>query len=163
MGSASWLIPAVKRRYFTPSWGLAAAAVLFSVGALATRTGGDRAAAERLLQTVGSAEVAKEPAAKAKEALKRSDDARGAGDTKHGDMLDAVGHQWAEVAADVQRAVAIETELAQVNQAVTEAETKVVRGRVLLEETVARKGRAKSQLDKLDAKSGPGVAKPVKP
>ncbi len=162
----SWLIPAVNTRYLTRTWRLAVAASLVSLAAYATRTGGDRAAAERLIATVGSAGVASEPIAKAKDALKRSDNARGAGDTKHGDMLDAVGHQWAEVAHDVTRAVAIEAELEKVNAAVTDAETKVVRGRALLEETVARKGRAKSQLEQLESKSStksdksPGKAKP---
>ncbi len=127
--------------------------------ALTARAGGDdRARAEGLLAAARanpSAErLAGEPLGKAKDALRRAEDARRSGDSHHAALLDALGREWAETAETVLRAQAAERRAAELERQTADLETKTTRARTLLEETVARRGRARADIDALEASDG---------
>lgn len=132
-------------------------AVLASAPASANR-GGDREIASGLIAELrknrAAAAFAKEPIDKAAHALRRAEDARAAGDHEHGAELEALAREWAETGGDLVRAAAVEQKLAKIQKEHSETETKLVRARALLEETVARRGRAKTRLDALEAERG---------
>jgi uncharacterized protein (DUF2235 family) len=84
--------------------------------------------------------------AKAKAAQKRAQSARGAGDLQHATELDVLALTWAQVAADLLRASASEKRLAELQRAVADLEQRAVRTQALLEQTIARRGRAEQNL-----------------
>lgn len=133
------------------------AALLLSltVGASAT-SGSDRDVAARIVTELEKqqqqARLAKEPLAKATSALGRAADARAAGDHVHGARLEALAREWAETATDLVRAATVEQKLASVQKQLTDTETRLVRARALIEETVARRGRAKDKVEELERK-----------
>ncbi len=92
--------------------------------------------------------------ARAKDALRRSDEARGGGDTTHAALLDALGLEWAETARDLSRAAAAEKKLAEVQQRIGDTEQKLTRAKALLDDTVARRGRAEQKLRDLEQPDG---------
>jgi hypothetical protein len=132
-------------------------AILASAPASANR-GGDRETASHVIAELrknhAAAAFAKEPIDKAAHALRRAGDARAAGDHEHGAELEALAREWAETGADLVRTAAVEQKLAKVQKEHSEIETKLVRARALLEETVARRGRAKTRLEALEAERG---------
>ncbi len=131
-----------------------ALALSLAVGASATN-GSDRDVATKIVSELSAqpkqAALAREPLAKAKSALERAADARAAGDHVHGARLEALAREWAETGTDLVRAAAVENELADVQKQLTDTETRLVRARALIEETVARRARAKHELDELEA------------
>jgi chromosome segregation ATPase len=153
------------------SAGLAALALLTSLGgaALATRSGSDRDRAEGALAALASqsahARLAREPMAAARRALARSDEARAAGDTRHAPELDALAREHAELGTDLVRAALAEQKLGDVQKELTAVETQLTRARSLLEETLARRGRARAKLDQLEArkKAAPEQSPAAKP
>ncbi|MEI9940532.1 MAG: hypothetical protein WDO69_25235 [Pseudomonadota bacterium] len=86
------------------------------------------------------------PVAKAKAAQQRAQSARGAGDLQHATELDALALTWARVADDLVRTAESEKKLADVQKAVAELEQKAVRTQALIEQTIARRGRAEQNL-----------------
>ncbi|HMR81328.1 MAG TPA: hypothetical protein PKD61_39720 [Polyangiaceae bacterium] len=139
-----------------PAFILAASLSLASV-ALATR-GDDRGRAQAVLAEIpapsSASSPAAEPMARAKDALRRSDEARGGGDTTHAALLDALGLEWAETARDLSRAAAAEKKLAEVQQRIGDTEQKLTRAKALLDDTVARRGRAEQKLRDLEQPDG---------
>jgi hypothetical protein len=122
--------------------------------ALASRTGDDRARAEALVTELeripAHAQLAHEAIEKAKQSARRADEARAAGDRAHAPELDALGREWAETGADLVRAADAEKELDKVQRELTRVETQTTRARALLEETLARRGRARAKLEELE-------------
>jgi hypothetical protein len=118
--------------------------------------------------------IVQDPVAKAKAAAQRAQNARGAGDLQHATELDALALTWAQVADDLVRAAQAEKKLSELQKTVTDLEQKAVRTQALIEQTIARKGRAEQNLQhepelgakqapapsKADEKSKPAVAKP---
>lgn len=137
-----------------------ALATLISGGALAAR-GSDRDAAEATLASLKSdkaaTQLAAEPIEKAEHALRRASDARAAADLEHASLLEALGREWAETGRDLTRAADAEKKLADTQKRTAEVETKLARARALLEETVARRGRAKEKLEKLESEKKAGT------
>ena len=86
------------------------------------------------------------PVAKAKAAQQRAQSARGAGDLQHATELDALALTWAKVADDLVRTAESEKKLADVQKAVADLEQKAVRTQALIEQTIARRGRAEQNL-----------------
>jgi len=86
------------------------------------------------------------PVAKAKAAQQRAQSARGAGDLLHATELDALALTWAKVADDLVRTADSEKKLAEVQKAVAELDQKAVRTQALIEQTIARRGRAELNL-----------------
>jgi colicin import membrane protein len=130
------------------------AVALFVSLSAAADSGSDRDVASRLISELGKqpaqAKLAHEPLDKAAKALQRAEDARAAGDQLHGAELEGLGREWAETASDLVRAASVEQKLAGVQKELTETETRLVRARALIEETVARRGRAKEKLEQLE-------------
>jgi hypothetical protein len=135
---------------------LASGALALVLVAQALAAGGsDREVAsdvvERLAKQPDSAAVAHEPIEKARHALRRAADARASGDHLHGAELEALAREWAETGRDLVRAAAAEKKLAATQRELLETETRLIRARALLEESVARQGRAKQKHDQLEA------------
>src|SRR6185369_10022990 len=122
----------VKRARLSAIFGLALASLPplgFEHEALAA--GPDPAAeAQSLLNKLDAPEtrsLVQEPVAKAKAAQQRAQSARGAGDLQHATELDALALTWAKVADDLVQ--------------------KAVRTQALIEQTIARRGRAEMNLN----------------
>ncbi len=133
------------------------AALCLTTAVFAAR-GDDRPEAEALLKEVSaspqSASIAAEPIQRAKDALRRSTEARGGGDSAHSALLDSLGLEWAQTARDLHRAVRAERQLAEVQKLVGDTELKLTRAKALLDDTVARRGRAQHKLKTLEKPHG---------
>jgi hypothetical protein len=131
---------------------------LVAVSALAADS--DREIARGLIDEVkkdaGSAKLARDPIEKAEHALRRGNDARAAGDHLHGTLLESLGRTWAETGRDLVSAARTERKLQEVSKQQTEAETRLLRARALLEETVARAGRARQRIEQLEKERSGG-------
>ncbi|MBN2197494.1 MAG: hypothetical protein JW751_32245 [Polyangiaceae bacterium] len=111
---------------------------------------GDGRAARATLATL-SAEPARSALTRreierAEDALVRAEDARAAGDPEHAARLEALGREWADTGADLARTVAAEERTTAAERRAAELEAKARRARTLLEQTIARRGRAEAQL-----------------
>lgn len=139
-----------------------AAALSLAGAAFATREGDDRDRAEAALATLERvpehARLGHELVSEARRALRRADEARAAGDTRHAPDLDALGREQAETATDLVRAVEAEKKLVLVQKQISDVETRTSRAKALLEEAVARRGRAQVRLDELDQKAAAAPA-----
>jgi hypothetical protein len=117
---------------------------------LAHAAGPDPAAeAQSLLNKLDAPEtrsLVQAPVDKAKAAQERAKSARGAGDLQHATELDALALTWAKVADDLRRTAESEKKLADVQKAVADLEQKAVRTQALIEQTIARRGRAEQNL-----------------
>ncbi|HYP88450.1 MAG TPA: hypothetical protein VEQ59_09855, partial [Polyangiaceae bacterium] len=103
------------------------------------------------------------PVEKAKAAQQRAQNARGAGDLQHATELDALALTWAKVADDLLRTAESEKKLAEVQKAVAELDQKAVRTQALIEQTIARRGRAELNLKNAPTTSSTGKAEVTKP
>jgi hypothetical protein len=122
--------------------------------ALAAQSDDESAIAELSRDQPHSALV-KEPVRRANEALARAKAMDRTGDTSHARLARALAHLWARVAFDLIRASALEQKARLAERNLDELETKTVRGRALLEETAARRGRAKEALEQLEREPPP--------
>src|SRR5262245_26714044 len=115
--------------------------------------GDDRNAALKLIGVVEAvpahAALAREPLQRARHGLQRAGDARAAGDRNHAAMLEALGREWAETGVDLVRAAEAEKKLGEIQTKTADLESKAVRARALVEQTVARRGRAEEKLEQL--------------
>ena len=132
----------------------------------AARAAGPDPAAEttRLLAALDKPEtraVVQDPVAKAKAAQQRAQSARGAGDLQHATELDALALTWAQVADDLLHTAASEKKLADLQKAVSDLEQKAVRTQALIEQTIARRGRAEQNLK--SQPTAPAASKSSKP
>ena len=93
------------------------------------------------------------PIDKAKQALARARAMDQAGDVRHGAALRAVAREWVDCARDVVRTSQTEARAEKAEKTLDDLETKRARGRALLEETIARRGRAQALLDQLERES----------
>jgi hypothetical protein len=156
----------VKRARRPAAFGLSSAlvstlSVLASFGfeAAAHAAGPDPAAEAQSLLTKldapGTRSLVQAPVAKAKAAQQRAQNARGAGDLQHATELDALALTWAQVADDLVRTAEGEKKLAEVQKAVADLEQKAVRTQALIEQTIARRGRAELNLKNAPPPTGP--------
>ena len=108
------------------------------------------------------------PLANAKKALERAHrGAKGASwapedkaAARQAELLRAVAGAWLDVARDLARTVEAEKAANETLKKLDDAETRVSRGKALLEETIARRSRVQAQLDALDH---PKAAPPSSP
>jgi len=151
----------VKRARLSAALALAT----LSVTGFARATGPDPGAeAQRLvtlLDAPATRTIVADPLAKAKAAQQRAQNARGAGDLHHATELDALALTWAQVADDLVRTAAAEKKLAELQKQVSELEQKAVRTQALIEQTIARRGRAEQNL--ANAEAVKPAAKPAPP
>ena len=99
-----------------------------------------------LLDTPATRAIVADPLAKAKAAQQRAQGARGSGDLHHATELDALALTWAQVADDLVRTAAAEKQLSELQKQVTDLEQKAIRTQALIEQTIARRGRAEQNL-----------------
>ena len=99
-----------------------------------------------------AARVASESIDKAKDALRRADQLRAAGDQKRGAMLEETALEWASASELLDKTAQSEKQLIALQTRTTDLETKVFRAQALVEQTVARRARAEEALHKLDEK-----------
>ncbi|MEZ4294621.1 MAG: hypothetical protein R3B70_06570 [Polyangiaceae bacterium] len=119
---------------------------------------GDGQTAEQILKKLDAADakikaVVAEPVKQARKALERAHGARTAGDTTHARLLDALALEWAHTAEMLARAAASEEAALAAQKKAHDAGTQLERGRTLLEETQARKGRAEAELARVEAEA----------
>jgi hypothetical protein len=157
----------VKRARLSAIFGFALAGLPplgFEHEALAA--GPDPAAeAQTLLKKLDAPEtrnLVQDPVAKAKAAQQRAQSARGAGDLQHATELDALALTWAKVADDLVRTAESEKKLAATQKAVADLEQKAVRTQALIEQTIARRGRAEMNLNNASPAAGAAAGKPTK-
>ncbi|MFO0660296.1 MAG: hypothetical protein U0165_10775 [Polyangiaceae bacterium] len=126
---------------------------------------GDRAEAERLVAELTSqtdaAEVAKNELNQAKRALERAKGARDAKDTLHGEQLEKLARVWAETARDSVRASRTEAEASAIQTQSSDGKAKLARDRVLLEETISRRGRADVELKRVEKEAAERQREPL--
>lgn len=83
---------------------------------------------------------------------------------RHANLLRALAGEWLDVARDLVRTVDAEKAANAALKALDDAQTKIVRGKLLLEETIARRGRSQAQLEALDkAKTETPAQSPAAP
>jgi len=156
----------VKRARLPAAFGLAPAlvpalaiAVVFGFEPTALAAGPDPATeAQSLLGKLDAPEtrtLVQAPVAKAKAAQQRAQSARGAGDLQHATELDSLALTWARVAEDLARTAESEKRLAEVQKAVADLEQKALRTQALIEQTIARRGRAEQNLKSAPPTAGP--------
>jgi hypothetical protein len=145
----TWLRSPVKRARLLAAFALVTLSV-FGFEPPARAAGPDPAAeAARLIAKLDAPDVrriAQDPLAKAKAAQQRAQNARSAGDLQHATELDTLALTWAEVAGDLARAAESEKKLEELQKTVSALEQKAVRTQALLEQTIARRGRAEQNL-----------------
>lgn len=151
----------MKRARLPAIFGLALAGLPpLGIAHEALAAGPDPAAeVQSLLKTLDTPEtrsLVQEPVAKAKAAQQRAQSARGAGDLQHATQLDALALTWAKVAEDLVRTAQSEKKLAETQKAVAELEQKAVRTQALIEQTIARRGRAELNLSNAAPASSAG-------
>ncbi|MCB9586310.1 MAG: hypothetical protein H6718_12980 [Polyangiaceae bacterium] len=144
---------------------IAALVLIVSGAAYAARESGDRARAEQLLGGLSSADpkLVAEPVKNAKAALKRADDMRASSDLEHAELSEGVAFEWAATAGDLTRAAKSEGEVDKLAKDLKAVETKKLRAQALLEETIARRERAKGKLKDFEepkTEPDPKAAKP---
>jgi len=110
-----------------------------------------------LLDAPATRTIVADPLAKAKAAQQRAQGARGSGDLHHATELDALALTWAQVADDLVRTAAAEKQLSELQKQVTDLEQKAIRTQALIEQTIARRGRAEQNLT--NAETGKPAAK----
>lgn len=143
--------------------GLLATAEAFSAGELSA---GERA--QQLIASLearqGQAKVAREPLERAKTILGRAHEARADQREAQARLLEDFALEWALTGVDLLAVHGLEQQAAKLEHQQTEAETRLRRARALLEETETRRGRAVTELKRLDPSAEePKPAQPATP
>jgi hypothetical protein len=109
-------------------------------------------------QAVGSSgagsALTREPVEAAQHALERASGARLAGDVRQAELLEGLAREWAETARDLVRAAKTEADATQLEGRAAQAVLRAERQRALLEEAIARRGRAEAELQRLSVDAG---------
>jgi hypothetical protein len=104
------------------------------------------------------------PAGSARKALERATGARLAGYVRQGELMEGLAREWAETARDLVRAAKSESEAADLQTRAAQAAVRAERQRALLEEAIARRGRAEVELERVTgdggAKAAPSASAP---
>jgi hypothetical protein len=129
--------------------GTAALVAASAVAATRDRVADVQQLLKQLQQYPAHATLAREPIAHAERALRRGADARAARDHEHAALLEQLAEEWAVTGRDLIRASDAERDASKIEQQLAEAETRRLRARALIEETVSRKQRAEQKLQDL--------------
>jgi hypothetical protein len=147
---------AIASRATLPS--LAALTVLATFGGLAVSArpgqadGDDRGVAEALVKPaapLGPAAVTAEAVEQTSDALERATRFRAAGDESHAMAADGLAREWAETARDLGLAAAAEKMADDRKRQAIQAQAQLQRTKALVEESIARLGRLRAELDAL--------------
>jgi hypothetical protein len=139
--------------------GLSVALLLTAAIAYAKSSDNAAEAAQQQIKAIEGSEkkeIAREPVDKANDALKRAANARASQDERHAALLEALALEWAGTGSELLRSAELENKAAELEKQARETEAKAVRAVAIIEEAVARKGRAKLELEQQGSKaSGP--------
>lgn len=128
--------------------------LVVGVGARAFAMEDDRALAESTLREVEAKpqaqELAKEPLARAHEALDRGQRLRDVRDEPRARLCDGLARTWAETARDVVKAAEAEARARAAREGALDAGAQLERERASLEEGLGQAGRLKAQLEALE-------------
>lgn len=113
---------------------------------------------QQLKRYPAHAELARDPIQRAEHALRRARDARAAGSHEHAAALESLADEWANTGRDLVRASEVERTASRAETEASELETRLIRARALIEETVARRGRAAELLEQLESNAAAGGA-----
>jgi hypothetical protein len=140
------------RRVVSVALGLA---LLLAGAAYAAEVDSNTRARALLLELESSSEAsaAREPVQRSNEVLKRAENTRQQNQEVQARLLDDLALEWAETARDLVKVSQLEQEARSLDEKLVQAETKVRRARALLEETETRRGRAQTELLRLDPES----------
>ena len=149
-------MPGVLRAAFGKYLALAVVAgSACSAGISAAAASDDESAVNELGHDTAHAALIRGPLLRAQEALTRAKSMDRAGDAAHARLARALAHEWTRVALDLIRAASTEEKARLTEKSLDEVATKTVRGRALLEETAARRGRAREALEQLEHEPPP--------
>lgn len=95
---------------------------------------------------------------RAKQALERADALGTEAVPKYRELLQQTGLEWAEVARDLQRTLAAEQAADAIEAELGKVQTDLVRAHAAVEQAMARLGRARSEVDTLQAGARPATA-----
>jgi hypothetical protein len=101
----------------------------------------------KLEQEASEAPVIATAVGRAKEALQRATQLRGAGDEAHAKAADGLAREWAETAHDLARAADAERTASELRRKAVDAQARLERSRALVEEAIARAGRLRAELE----------------
>jgi chromosome segregation ATPase len=133
--------------------GCAAAIVLVALisPAIARATEDDRAATERMVTELdhdsAHATLTADAVAHARKALERALRMRQSGDDARARETEGLARRWVELGRDLARTADAEAQAGLLRSAATDAGAHVERERALLEETIARTGRLKAEIE----------------
>lgn len=135
---------------------------LAAFSALADRPATDRAVTQQILSqhapdAAPPSSALARPLSEARAALARADNALAAGDAANALLLDGLAREWAELAADTNRASDAERDAVARQQAAAAASKRVERARAMLDELAARRARAQGELNEWVEKTDGGV------
>lgn len=135
---------------------------ILAVGRAAANQTSDRALAEQILAELGRTSgrdwaLVQAPLQEAKNALARANSARAAGDLRNAERLEGLARDWAWTARDLVRASAAEADAGTLQHAAAEAGVRAERSRALLEEAIARRGRALAEFERMSAAADAGA------
>jgi chromosome segregation ATPase len=85
---------------------------------------------------------------KAQEALERARGTRASGDGRHGQLLERLAQIWTDVARDLLAAIEAEEKAQAAQRALLDTHEQIERERALLEENIARRSRAQTEVKK---------------
>lgn len=155
----SWFAPPLRRRRAAFAWmvrissGCAAAILLAATlsPAIARATEDDRAATERMATELehdtAHVTLTADAVAHARKALERALRMRQSGDETRARETEGLARRWVELARDLARTADTEAQAGLLRSAATDAGAHVERERALLEETIARTGRLKAEIE----------------
>jgi len=156
VGTLAWLRCRVNRRPIAKALGGLSLLLAGTWAGVALSGTDPRAQAVAILAALDkkpdAQRVAEASIGKAKDALRRADQTRAAGDQKRGAMLEQTALEWAQASELLDKTAQSEKQLAELQTRTTELETKLFRAQALVEQTVARRARAEEALRKLDEK-----------
>ena len=107
----------------------------------------DRTAAEALVKQAAPSPVTAEAVTRAGEALEQATRLRAAGDEAHAKAADGLAREWAETARDLSLAAAAEKLAEDSKRQAMQSQAQLQRTRALVEESIARLGRLRAELD----------------
>lgn len=120
------------------------------------------AMAEAIVREVGRDPAHKSAAATclagAEQMLERATRLRAARDEAHAQAADGVALEWAMAARDLARAIDVEAKAVQARHAALETQAQVERAHALVDEGIARVGRLKADIERMQNEGQPGRA-----
>jgi hypothetical protein len=149
-------VPLLKTRSLALGFGLTG--LVSAASAVAAPPAGDVDSLVQVLEGDAAHQaLVAEPLRRAKAALARAKSLDVAGDAAHAALFRGTAREWAELGRDLIRTSQAEAQAVAAERALDDFDTKIVRERTLLEETVGRRARAAEALEQIERNRSTGV------